>query len=66
VYYAHYVVLIIDDTGQIKGETCAVQLKCTARLLYRVCWPVKCGYITPTWNMNTVTIRYGYLALSFC
>ena len=22
VYYAHYVVLIIDDTGQVKGETC--------------------------------------------
>ena len=22
VYYAHYVVLIIDDSGQVKGETC--------------------------------------------
>ena len=52
VYYAHYVVLIIDDSGQVKGETCTVQLKCTACLLYNNCWPVKCGYITPTWNMN--------------
>jgi len=57
----HHVVLIIDDTGQVKGETCTVQLKCTVCLFYRVCWPVKCGYITPTWNMNTVTIRYVYL-----
>jgi len=36
VYYAHYVVLIIDDTGQVKGETCTLQLKCTACLLYRI------------------------------
>ena len=36
VYCAHYIVLIIDDTGQVKGETCTVQLKCTAFLIHRI------------------------------
>ena len=31
-----YAMLIIDDTGQVKGETCTVQLECTACLLYRI------------------------------
>ena len=30
-------------------------------LFIEYCWPVKCGYITPTWNMNTVTIRYDIM-----
>ena len=36
VYYAHYVVLIIDDTGQVKGKTYTVQLKCIACLFHRI------------------------------
>ena len=63
VYYAHYVVLIIDDTGEVKGKgaTYTVQLKCTSCLLYRILLASEMWIYPPTLNMNTVTIRHVYL-----
>ena len=63
VYYAQYVALIIDVTGQVKGKgaTCTVQLKYTSCLLYRILPASEMWIYPPTWNVNTVTIRHIYL-----